>query len=100
MPRRHNKKKERDSDSRFRRLRDGQGWPPAQRRISKRNERKHVERADARMSAGMHAQIDTLERDAGKPDGGLDDLLLVTDDRQDAAVMDGIAAPVEQSRAG
>ncbi len=47
----------------------------------------------------MVAQIDAFDREAGQDDGGLEHLLRVSYDRQNAPVMYGVAAPIEQLRA-
>ncbi len=52
-----------------------------------RDERQDVERPDARMNAAMAAQIDALQRDAGKRHRRFENLRFVADDGQDAAMV-------------
>ena len=51
------------------------------------------------MHAGMVSQVDALQGDACEFDGRLAHLGSIADDREDAAVMDGIAAPVQNAGA-
>jgi hypothetical protein len=45
----------------------------------------------------MAAQVNPFERNPGQRNAGLDDLIGVADDRQYAAMMNQVTAPIEQT---
>lgn len=69
-------------------------------RIVQRDERQHVQRADAGMHPGVRAQVDAFQRDGGQSDGGFTQLLVTAGQREDAAVVNRVARAVQQARAG
>ncbi len=52
------------------------------------------------MDSSVGAQVDSLDRDPRERDGCLDDLGAVADDREYAAMVDGIAGTMDDPRAG
>ena len=70
-----------------------------ERRVAERNERQHVERADARVRAAVGAQVDALVRDARERDRRRDDLRRAADRGDHAAVVHRIAGAVHDARA-
>lgn len=65
------------------------------RRGAERHERKHVKRPHPRMNAGMGAQIDHFERDAGDGNARVQRLFRCAGDGENAAMMDGVAGAVK-----
>ena len=87
--------------SRSRLRRDGRARPPRPGRARERNERQHVERADARMRlrGGARRSMRSSAMPASAT-AASSTCVCVADDRQDAAMMDGVAAAIDQARTG
>ncbi len=74
----------------------GQSGGVGHSRPRKRNERQHVERADARMEPAMGAQVDSLGGQPCQGDTRGDNLIAAAHDGEDAAVMGGVETAIEQ----
>ena len=60
-------------------------------------DRHHVERADARMSAFVHAHVDVLDHRARRRQQRVGELLRAAHQREDAAVVVGVGVDVQQA---
>ena len=69
-------------------------------RAGERDERDDVEHAQARMDTGVLTEIDAPDGDAGERERRRLDRRRVADEREDRAMMIGVAMDVEEPRAG
>lgn len=71
-----------------------------QRRISKRNQRNDINRPDAGVNPPMPVQVDSFDRGRSRAEGRFADRVGLPNERENAAMMIGIALPTEEPRAG
>ena len=64
------------------------------------HDRRHVERADARVRAAVAAQVDAVDALAGQRDQGVLQRQRLAGDGEDAAVVVGVGVDVEHPHAG